>query len=84
MIFPAPASFAIWIAASYATGNDAVIAMTVAALVFLCSGLGSSIAWSAFGALIGKVLGSGLRLRIFNIAMAMLLLGSAIWLMATR
>ena len=77
-------TFAIWIAASYATGSDAIIAMTVAALVFLCSGLGSSIAWSAFGALIGKVLGVGLRLRVFNLAMAMLLLGSAVWLMTTR
>ena len=77
-------TFAIWIAASYAANSNALIAVTLAALVFLISGLGSSVAWSAFGAVIGHVLGTGLRLRIFNLVMAALLLGSAIWLMAAR
>ena len=53
-------------------------------MIFLLSGLGSSVAWTAFGAMIGRVLGTGLRMQAFNVAMAMLLLGSAVWLMLTR
>ena len=77
-------TFAIWIAASHAAGADALLAMTIAAGVFLVSGLGSSVVWSAFGAMIGQLLGQGPQLRMFNWAMAGLLMGSAIWLMATR
>ena len=77
-------TFAIWIAASYAADSDAAVAVGVVAVVFLISGLGSSVAWSAFGSVIGHVLGAGMRLRIFNFMMAGLLMGSAIWLMAVR
>ena len=77
-------TFAIWIAASHAATSDALIVVAMAAVVFLISGLGSSVAWSAFGAVIGRVLGAGLRLRVFNLAMAAMLFGSAIWLTATR
>ena len=77
-------TFAVWITASYASGGDAIVAILVAALIFLCSGLGSSMAWTAFGAMIGRVLGNGTRMQVFNVAMAMLLLGSAVWLMLTR
>lgn len=80
-INPKAWTFAIWISASNAASGEGVSAILLACLVFLISGLGSSVAWSAFGALIGRLLGSGLRMRIFNVAMAALLSGSAIWLM---
>ena len=75
-------TFAIWISASYAASGDALAAILLASLVFLISGLGSSVAWSAFGAVIGRLLGTGTRMKAFNVAMAALLLGSALWLMS--
>lgn len=79
-INPKAWTFAIWVAATYATGADPVTAVLMAALVFLGSGLGSSQVWTVFGIVIGQVLGTGWRLRAFNIAMGLLLAGSAIWL----
>ena len=83
-INPKAWTFAIWISASYAGAGDVFILMLLASLVFLISGLGSSVAWSAFGAIIGGFLGTGKRLKVFNCAMALLLSGSAFWMMAVR
>lgn len=74
-------TFAIWVAASFVTGLQSAL---IAALVFLASGLGSSQVWLIFGSVMGRLLGTGIRLRIFNVSMAVLLAGSAVWLMATR
>ena len=74
-------TFAIWMTASYATS---VWATLICCAVFLASGLGSCNAWTVFGAAIGRALGAGWRLRAFNVAMALLLAGSALWLVLAR
>lgn len=74
-------AFAVLVAATYATGPDAIRATLLAAFVFMLSGLGSSHAWTVFGTGVGRLLGTGRRLRIFNVAMAALLVASAIWLL---
>ncbi len=79
-INPKAWTFAIWVAATYAAGTGAVMNIIVAAVVFLLSGLGSSQTWTLFGTVIGRALGTGAKLRAFNIAMALLLAGSAVWL----
>lgn len=68
-------TFAIWTTASFASGFHAAV---IAAGVFLVSGLGSSQAWVVFGTAMGRLLGTGLRLRVFNVAMGALLAGSAV------
>ncbi len=81
-INPKAWAFAVLVTATYATGPAAVEAALVAALVFLVSGLGSSQAWAVFGTGVGRLLGTGLGLRVFNLAMAALLALSAVWLVA--
>ncbi|MEO0822515.1 MAG: LysE family translocator [Pseudomonadota bacterium] len=72
----------IGVSATFATGARPVLEAAIAAVLFLASGLSSSQGWSIFGAGIGRLLGEGAGLRAFNIAMATLLAGSAIWLVA--
>lgn len=74
-------ALALYVAASYAVGEDSVTNMLLAAGAFLLSGLASSHAWALFGAGIGKALGHGWRLRTFNVALALMLVSSAAWLM---
>lgn len=71
-------AFAVLVTATYATGPGALEATLAAAVVFLLSGLGSSQAWTAFGTGVGRILGTGARLRAFNWAMAALLAVSAL------
>src|SRR5690606_22450830 len=73
-------AFAILVTASYATGPGALEGVLAAAVVFTLSGLGSSQAWTIFGAGAGQVLGTGAKLRAFNWTMAALLVASAAWL----
>lgn len=73
--------FAIYVAANFASGASVALNIAVAALVFLLSGLGSSQSWTIFGAWMGQMLGRGWRLRTFNIVMAALLVGCAVWLL---
>lgn len=75
-------AFAVLVAATYATGPDAVEAALLAAFVFMLSGFGSSQAWTVFGTGVGRLLGTGPRLRAFNVTMAALLVASAVWLVA--
>lgn len=75
-------AFAVLVSATYATGPGAIEAVLAASGVFLLSGLGSSQAWTVFGTGVGRLLGTGRRLRVFNIAMAALLAASAVWLVA--
>lgn len=71
----------IALAATYVTGAAPVVEAGIAAAIFVVAGVTSSQAWAAFGAGIGAMLGDGARLRAFNIAMALLLAGSAFWLL---
>lgn len=76
-------AFAILVAATYASGPSAMEGAMAAALVFLISALGSTQAWTIFGAGAGRVLGTGVLLRGFNWTMAALLVASSIWLVVT-
>ena len=73
-------TFAVLVTATYISGSAPAQAALVAAFVFLLSGLGSSQAWTLFGTGVGRLLGTGRRLRAFNLAMAALLVLSAVWL----
>lgn len=70
----------IGVSATFATGAHPVLEAAIAAGVFVLSGLGSANGWAAFGAGIGRMLGTGWRLRAFNMAMGALLAVSALWL----
>ncbi len=71
---------AIGTAATYASGAAPLFEASIVAAVFCAAGLTSSQAWALFGAGLGQFLGDGLRLRIFNGAMGVLLAVSAFWL----
>lgn len=71
---------AMYLTATYASGKDAGRVVLLAAAVFAVSGLLSSLGWAIFGAGVGKLLRHGWRLRAFNLAMALVLLASAIGL----
>mgnify|MGYP006280236127 CR=1 FL=1 len=75
---------AIGVAATYASGTRPVLEAALAAAVFVAAGLTSSQGWTLFGAGIGQLLGRGWRLRAFNVAMGLLLAGSALWLVLGR
>jgi threonine/homoserine/homoserine lactone efflux protein len=69
----------IGVAASYASGAAPVAEAALAAGVFVVSGLTSSQGWALFGAGVGRALGSR-GVRLFNLAMGLLLALSALWL----
>ncbi len=52
--------------------------------LFLAAALPSSFAWLAFGAALQRVLGSPRRLRLFNIAMGLLLAASVVLMLVPR
>jgi len=79
-INPKAWAMVIGVSATYATGTAPVREAAIAACIFVVSGLTSSQGWSAFGAVIGRVLGHGWRLRAFNAVMGLLLALSALWL----
>ena len=73
---------AIAAGATYVRGAEPLVEAAIAAAVFVAAGLTSSQGWLVFGAAIGRVLGTGLKLRLFNGAMGLLLALSAFWLVA--
>lgn len=73
-------AMAIGVSATYARGAEPVLEAAIAALVFVLAGMTSSQGWTVFGAGIGQLLGTGLRLRLFNVSMGLLLALSALWL----
>ncbi len=64
----------VGIAAPFVDGGSPVRHALAAAAVFAVAGVLSTHAWAAFGAVMGRFLGQGLRLRLFNLAMAALIL----------
>lgn len=74
---------AIGAAATYVRGADPMVEATIAAAIFVAAGLSSSQGWVLFGTAIGRLLGSGTRLRLFNGAMGLLLALSALWLVTS-
>ena len=73
---------AIGAAATYVRGADPMLEAAIAAAVFVAAGLTSSQGWLIFGTAIGRLLGTGRKLRAFNAAMGLLLALSALWLVA--
>ena len=74
-------TFVIWVVAGYVDPENLLGDTVIACLVFLASGLGSSQVWTLFGVWVGRLLGTGWRLRAFNLTMAVMLVASAVWLM---
>lgn len=75
---------AIGVSAAYAHGGDPISDAVIIAAVFVIAGLTSSQTWAAFGAGIGRLLGTGVRLRAFNITMGLLLVACALWMVIDR
>jgi len=71
---------AIGVSATYASGAAPLMEAAIAAAVFALAGLTSANGWAAFGAALGRLLGTGRRLRAFNAAMGLMLAASALWL----
>ncbi len=71
---------AIAVAATYVRGDDPITDAAIIAAIFVIAGLTSSQTWAAFGAGIGRALGTGARLRAFNITMGLLLAACGLWL----
>lgn len=79
-INPKAWAMAIGVSATYARGAEPVLEAAIAAAAFVLAGLTSSQGWAVFGAGMGRVLGTGMRLRVFNVTMGLLLAVSALWL----
>ena len=73
-------AMAIGASATYARGDDPVFEAGLITAAFVIAGLTSSQTWAAFGAGIGQALGTGARLRAFNMIMGVLLAACALWL----
>ena len=71
---------AIAAAATYASGGAPLREAGVLAVVFLAVSLPGSQGWTLFGVGIGRMLGTGARLRAFNVIMGLLLASSALLL----
>ena len=71
---------AIGVAATYTRGDAPLFDAGIIAAVFVIAGMTSSQTWAAFGAGMGQALGTGARLRAFNVTMGMLLAACALWL----
>jgi threonine/homoserine/homoserine lactone efflux protein len=75
---------AIGVSATYARGENPVSDAMIIAVAFVVAGLTSSQVWAAFGAGIGRMLGTGARLRVFNVTMGLLLVACALWMVLDR
>lgn len=73
-------ALALYVATTYGAGPIALPNLSMAVLAFLVSGFASSSTWALFGLAIGRLLDRGWRLRVFNVAMAGLLVASSVWL----
>lgn len=61
-----------------------VVTSALAGLAFVISGMVSTFTWAGFGQVLGRWLGTGLRLRVFNLSMAALLVGFLALMLASR
>ena len=71
---------AIAAAATYASGGAPWREAGMLAAVFLVVSLPGAQGWALFGTAIGRLLGTGARLRAFNMIMGLLLAASALLL----
>ncbi|MEM6973709.1 MAG: LysE family translocator [Pseudomonadota bacterium] len=68
------------VSAAFVTGQAPMAEAAIGATVFVAAGLSSSQGWTLFGTGIARVMGDGIGIRVFNIAMGTLLGLSALWL----
>jgi threonine/homoserine/homoserine lactone efflux protein len=73
-------AMAIGVSATYARGGNPLAEAGLIAAVFVAAGLTSSQTWAACGASIGRLLGTGPKLRAFNVIMGLLLAACGLWL----
>ena len=59
--------------AQFVTGSAVIIESLLCSLAYAIAGLGSSFVWAGFGVWIRRLLSTDLRLRIFNVAMGLLI-----------
>jgi threonine/homoserine/homoserine lactone efflux protein len=71
---------AVAAAATYASGGAPLREAGVLAVVFLAVSLPGAQGWTLFGVGIRRMLGTGARLRAFNVTMGLLLASSALLL----
>ncbi|RAH97085.1 hypothetical protein DLJ53_30945 [Acuticoccus sediminis] len=74
----------IGVAATFASGLAPTREAAATALVFVVSGSTSASGWAAAGAALQRILGHGMRLRVFNVTMGLLLAASAVWMVLDR
>lgn len=79
-INPKAWAMAIGVSGAFISASRPVQDALTAAAVFVIAAVSSTQAWSAFGTAMGRFLGRGERLKIFNLVMGLLLAGCAVWL----
>lgn len=75
---------AIAITSQFVTPAAPLATALAVAVVFVGAGISATLAWAAFGQAIGKRLNTPLRLRMFNLAMASMLVAFLLALMLGR
>jgi threonine/homoserine/homoserine lactone efflux protein len=68
-------------AGSFMADNAKLASIVTIVIVFSIAAMGSVITWVLVGAALRNWLGVGSRMRIFNVAMGVLLAATALWLM---
>jgi threonine/homoserine/homoserine lactone efflux protein len=67
-------------AGSFMASNATIARIAIIVIVFSIAAMGSLVTWAWVGAALRSWLGVGLRMRIFNVAMGVLLAATALWL----
>jgi threonine/homoserine/homoserine lactone efflux protein len=69
-------------AGSFMTNHATFVSIAVIVIVFSVAAMGSLITWAWIGSTLRHWLSVGSRMRIFNVAMGVLLAATALWLAA--
>ena len=67
-------------AGSFMASNATIAKIAIIVIVFSIAAMGSLVTWAWVGAALRNWLGVGSRMRIFNVAMGVLLAATALWL----
>ncbi len=67
-------------AGSFMASNATIVRIVIIVIVFSIAAMGSLVTWAWVGAALRNWLGVGSRMRIFNVAMGVLLAATALWL----
>ena len=67
-------------AGSFMASNATIARIAIIVIVFSIAAMGSLVTWAWVGAALRNWLGVGSRMRIFNVAMGVLLAATALWL----